>query len=458
MSSHVPPGPRFRALDVVIGQLIPKRALSPMLFLSYFPPFGDISYWEFAGRKLFFLNHPDLIREVLIEKAANYRKNDLAQQSLRPFLGDGLLLSEGEHHRQQRKLMQPAFHSRRIESYAQFMVEHAAKVIGSWQAGQERDVAAEMMRLTLTIVGQTLLGVDVSADAPRVGQLVTSMLHHANETTRRLVQLPAWVPTARQRQAQKTVRDLHALVQKIIDERRRSGKDHGDLLSMLLLTRDESGAGMSDTQVRDEVLTMILAGHETTANTLAWALSLLAKNPATAAALHTEVATVLRGRPPTLADLPQLPLIDYVIKESLRIYPPAPVFTRQPVAATELGGYAIAADAILVTSPYFLHRDPRFFAEPLRFWPERWAAGLERALPRCAYFPFGAGPRVCIGQQFALMESRLLLALLVARFRFSLAPGQVVEEEAAVTLRPKTGLRMRLHPAAAAPAASPPAA
>ena len=451
MSNRVPPGPVFPALNVVIGQIIKSRSLSPMQFLSYFPPFGDLSYWGFGGRQMYFLNHPDLIHQVLVEKAADYRKNELTQRGLRPFLGAGLLLSEGELHRQQRKLMQPAFHSRRIESYAQFMVEHATSVLRSWRVGEERDLAAEMMRLTLTIVGQTLLGVDVSADAQRIGHLVTTMLHHANETTRKLVQLPAWVPTPRQRQAQKTVRELHALVQKIIDERRRSGKDHGDLLSMLLLTRDESGAGMSDAQVRDEVLTMVLAGHETTANTLAWALSLLAKNPATAEALQAEVATVLRGRPPTLADLPQLPLTDYVIKESLRIYPPAPVFTRQPVAATELGGYAIAADAILVTSPYFMHRDPRFFAEPLRFWPERWATGLERSLPRCTYFPFGAGPRVCIGQQFALLEARLLLALLVAHFRYDLAPGQVVEEEAAVTLRPKNGLRMRLQPAAAAP-------
>lgn len=424
-----------------------------MQFLSYFPPFGDLSYWEFAGRKVFFLNHPDLIHEVLIERAANYRKNDLAQRSLRPFLGEGLLLSEGEHHRQQRKLMQPAFHARRIESYAQFMVEHAGNVIGSWHAGEERDLAAEMMRMTLAIVGRTLLGVDVSADAQRVGQLVTTMLHLADETTRRLVQLPDWIPTARQRRGQRTVRELHALVQKIIDDRRQSGDDRGDLLSMLLLTRDESGAGMSDAQVRDEALTMILAGHETTANTLAWALSLLAKHPPIAAALAAEVATVLAGRLPTLADLPQLPLLDQVIKESLRLYPPAPVFTRQPIAATELGGYAISADATLVTAPYFLHRDPRFFAEPLRFWPERWAGGLERSLPRCAYFPFGAGPRVCIGQQFALLEARLLLALLVSRFRYTLAPGQLVEEEAAVTLRPKNGLRMRLHAAAATPSA-----
>lgn len=426
--------------------------MPPMQFLSYFPPFGDISYWEFGGRKLFFLNHPDLIREVLIEKAANYSKNALTQKSLRPFLGNGLLLSEGELHRQQRKLMQPAFHSRRIESYAQFMVEHATQVLDGWRAGQERDLAAEMMKLTLTIVGRTLLGVDVSADAQRVGQLVTAMLHHANETTRRLVQLPDWVPTARSRHRRSTVRELHALMHKIIDERRRSGRDHGDLLSMLLLTRDESGAGMSDEQVRDEALTMILAGHETTANTLAWSLSLLARNQPIAEAVHTELATVLAGRPPTLSDLPQLPLVDQVIKESLRLYPPAPVFTRQPLAETELGGYAIAADAILVTSPYFLHRDPRLFAEPLRFWPERWAGGLERSLPRCSYFPFGAGPRVCIGQQFALLEARLLLALLLSRFRFALAPGQTVEEEAVVTLRPKNGLRMRLHagPAAAA--------
>jgi cytochrome P450 len=198
---------------------------------------------------------------------------------------------------------------------------------------------------------------------------------------------------------------------------------------------------------------MILAGHETTANALAWALYLLAKNPAVAQALQDELATVLGGRPPVLADLAQLPLTDQVIKESLRLYPPAPVFTRQPLAATELGGYTIPADAMLVAAPYYLHRDPRFFVEPMRFWPERWAGGLERTLPRCVYFPFGAGPRICIGQQFALLEARLLLAVLCSRFRFTLAPGQTVQEEAAVTLRPKDGLRLRLLPGPARPSA-----
>ena len=444
MVKRVPPGPVFAAIDVMLGQIIKSRSLTPMQFLSFFPPFGDISYWGFGGRKLYFLNHPDLIREVLVEKAASYRKNQLTQKGLRPFLGEGLLLSEGELHREQRKLMQPAFHSRRIESYAQFMVEHTGRVLADWRVGEERDLAAELMKLTLTIVGRTLLGVDISGDAPRIGELVTTMLHFADQTSRRLVQLPDWVPTPHQRQVRRTVAELHGLMGKIIAERRRSGTDHGDLLSMLLLTRDESGAGMTDAQVCDEALTMILAGHETTANTLAWALSLLGRHPEIAQALEDEVGRVLGGRAAGLAELPQLQLTDQVIKESLRLYPPAPVFTREPIGATTLGGYEIPEGAILVTAPYFLHRDPRYFVEPLRFWPERWAGGLERSLPRCTYFPFGAGPRICIGQQFALMEARLLLASLVSKFRFTLAPGQGVEEEAAVTLRPKNGLRMRL--------------
>ncbi len=296
MGIRVPPGPLFPAIDVVIGQIIKSRSLTPIQFLSYFPPFGDISYWGFGGRKLYFLNHPDLIREVLVEKAASYRKNQLTQKGLRPFLGEGLLLSEGELHRQQRKLMQPAFHSRRIESYAQFMVEHTQRVLADWRVGEERDLAAELMRLTLTIVGRTLLGVDISGDAPRIGELVTKMLHFADRTSRQLVQLPEWVPTAHRREVRQTVSELHGLMGRIITERRRSGTDHGDLLSMLLLTRDESGAGMSDAQVCDEALTMILAGHETTANTLAWALSLLGRHPAIAEALEDEVGRVLGGR------------------------------------------------------------------------------------------------------------------------------------------------------------------
>ena len=419
-------------------------------FLSYFPPFGDLSYWQFGTRKLYFLNHPDLIREVLIDKAAQYRKIDLSQRALRPFLGGGLLLSEGEPHRQQRKLMQPAFHPRRIESYAQFMVEHTERVLSGWRIGEERELAVELMRLTLTIVGKTLLGVDVSASADRMGALVSEMLQEVNQTTRSLVSLPEWLPTPLRRRVQKTVGGLRAMVQSIIDERRRSGTDHGDLLSMLLLARDETGAGMSDVQVRDETMTMILAGHETTANLLAWALFLLAQNPAVAQLHKEEVTHVLGGRAPTLADLPQLQLTDWVIKESLRLYPPAPVISRQPLAPCELGGYLIPADGILIVAPYFLHRDARYFADPLRFWPERWAGGLERTLPRGTYFPFGAGPRVCIGQQFALMEARLLLASLVSRFRFALVPGQKVEAEMAVTLRPKPGLRMRLEAVAAA--------
>ena len=450
---RVPPGPEFSAAGLLLAQVMKSRALSFLNFFSFFPPFGDLSYWQFYNRRLYFLNHPDLIHEVLIEKAAQYRKNDLTQRALRPFMGQGLLLSEGAFHQQQRKLMQPAFHPRRIESYAQFMAAHTQQILGGWRVGEERELTTELMRLTLTIVGKTLLGVDVSDRADEVGELVTAILHLANETTRSLVVLPDWVATRRRQRIQQVVHSLHSLVQKIIDERRQSGADHGDLLSMLLLTRDESGAGMSDEQVRDETVTMVLAGHETTANTLAWALYLLAENPPVAQALQDEVTGVLGGRAPTLADLQKLPLTDQVIKESLRLYPPAPFLSRQPMAPTELYGYAIPANALLVIAPYFLHRDPRYFAEPLRFWPERWAGGLERTLPRGAYFPFGAGPRVCIGQQFALMEARLLLASLCSHFRFALVPGQKIEAEAAVTLRPKYGLRMRLE--ALRPAALP---
>jgi cytochrome P450 len=301
------------------------------------------------------------------------------------------------------------------------------------------------MRLTLRIVGKTLLGIDIAEGADQLGRLVTAMLRCTDEMLRSIVLLPDWVPTARVRRLRQTVAGMHEMVQRIIEERRRSGGDHGDLLSMLLLARDDAGAGMSDEQVRDEVLTMILAGHETTANTLAWALYLLSQNPAAGQALHAEVTTVLGDRAPTLADLPNLPLCEHVLKESLRLYPPAPVLSRQALADTEMvGGYAIDPEAMIVMSPYYMHRDPRFFIEPLRFWPERWAGGLERSLPRGCYFPFGDGPRICLGQQFAMLEARLVLATLVRRFRYTLPPGHQVEEEAAVTLRPRGGLRMRL--------------
>jgi cytochrome P450 len=414
---------------------------------------GDAVSFRFGLSRVMLLSHPDLIEEVLVAHAQDFRKSE-GTRRLRSLLGDGLLTSDGETWRRQRRLAQPAFHRARIEGYARRMVEQAVSVLDSWQDGDVRDVHQEMMELTLQIACATLFGADVSADLPavRAANLVLSQ-HFQSRLGSLLFLLPDSVPTPGNRRYQAAVRAIDAIVYRMIAERRRNGEDRGDLLSMLLAARDNepspgSQVWLSDAEVRDAVMTFLLAGHETTALTLAWACYLLDQNPPAAERLHTELEHELHGQAPGLADLPRLPYLDAVVSETLRLYPAAYLMGRQAVRDLTIGGYPIRHGSTVLVSQYVVQRDARWFDEPDSFLPERWLDGrLARELPRFAYFPFGGGQRQCIGSTFAQVEANLLLAIIAQRVRLRLVAGHPVEPQAVVTLRPRQGIRMTITPA-----------
>lgn len=330
------------------------------------------------------------------------------------------------------------------------MTDAAELMLDRWRTHAEQgravDVFSEMMRLTLEIVGRTLLSSDVSGDTDAVGQAVTILREHVNYRAMRLFTLPERFPTPRNLRFKRALRTVDTVVYGMIEERRRAGRDTGDLLSMLLLTRDEeTGEGMSDKQLRDEVMTIFLAGHETTASVLAWTWYLLSAHPEVEGRLHDELSQVLDGRPPTFEDLPHLKYTRMVIEESIRLYPPAWSVGRTAIADDEIGGYRIPANSQVTLSPYVTHRHRAFWENPERFDPERFTPERVAERPRYAYFPFGGGPRQCIGNEFAMMEAQLILAMVAKTYRLRQIPGHPVEPEPVITLRPRHGVLMDVH-------------
>lgn len=439
-----PPGPRQR----YPGQFIIAMRRDPIAFFrNLAAEHGDIAYFEAGPGRLYFLNHPDLVREVLVTQSARFVKSRALDRA-RLILGEGLLTSNGEPHLRQRRLVQPAFHRDRIEGYAVVMAEEAARVSAGWQAGRDVDLAREMMRLTLAIVGRTLFSADITGEADVVGRAMTTLVEAFEIAPLPFMDLLERLPIPRVLRAKRAKAVLDAMIYRLIRERRASGRDHGDLLSMLLAARDEEGdrTGMTDVQVRDEAMTLFIAGHETTANALAWTWYLLDRNPGAGAALRAELRAVLGGRPPGFADVPRLPYTRMVLAESLRLYPPAWIMGRRVIADAELGGYTVPADSGVAFSQMLVHRDPRFFPDPERFDPLRWTPEAQATRPLYAYFPFGAGPRGCIGEQFAWMEGILVLATLAARWRPVVSPQARMIPLASIVLRPRYGVPARLEP------------
>jgi cytochrome P450 len=443
------PGPRG---NPIFGNLSDLRRDPLTFYPAMRAQYGDVV--RFRGMRnfnWFLVSYPDDIERILKGKA--YPKG-LFVQTIKVLVGNGLLTSEGEFWRQQRRLAQPAFHRRRLETLAEMMTAAAertnARLEPAARSGKAIDITHEMMRLTLEIVGRALFSVDVSGAADDVGRALTIALEHVNYRSLHPFSLPEAVPTPHNLRFRRALRQLDNIVFRVIDERRRhiaaGGDDHGDLLTMLLEARDEaSGAGMDDAQLRDEVITLMLAGHETTAVTLSWTWFLLAQHPAIERRVHAELDDVLGGRTPTLDDLPKLPYTRMVIDETLRLYPPAWAIARQATADDEIGGYHIPAGSPIVMSQYVTHRHPAFWDDPETFDPERFTPERVANRPRFAYFPFGGGPRICIGNSFALMEAHLLLATLAQRFRFDRVSGHPVVPEPTVTLRPKHGVLMTLR-------------
>ena len=438
--SPLPPGPKGRWL---IGSLPMLRRDGLARIAGWAREYGGMFYARALGLGFCLISRPDLLEEVLVTQSHNF-VHGMALVGNKRFLGDGLLTSEGELWRRQRYLMQPAFHRRSIGHYAEIMVRHARETMAQWKQGEVHDLYRDLTRLTLEIASHVLFDVDAAGHqdrliaAARAGQLRNS---------RGIAPMHAlkYFPTPRNLRYLWTTHRLDQAVYGIIRRRRASAESGTDLLSVLLNVQDEDGTSMSDRQVRDEVVTLIFTGSETTALALSYVWYLLALHREAQARLASEVDEVLGGRPPALDDLPKLTYMEKVIKEALRLYPPVWAFVRQAVRPVELGGYTLPAGTTVVLSQWVAHRDGRFFDRPHEFIPERWTVEFEKQLPKFAYFPFGGGQRTCIGASFAKMEIPLLLAAMAKRFRVSLTPGFKLELLPSITLQPKRGISAVLH-------------
>lgn len=447
MNRMYPPGPEGNFL---LGNMREFNA-NTLAFLDYVSTYGDIASIRFGPFRLYFVNHPELAREVLVAQASKFRKATVLKRALQDVIGDNIFTGDGEFWKRQRRLMQPAFHSKRIGAYADTMVAYTQRMMNDWEDGAEIDVDHAMTSLTMQIVTKTLFDADVSEESAAAGEAMTTLFSVVNRRFEVLLSLPTWVPTVDNRAVHAARAQIESIIRRIIEERRHSGEDHGDLLSMLLMAEDEDGSRMDEHQILREAITIFGAGHETTANTMIWTWYLLSQYQYVMARLQQEVDEVLEGRAPKLTDLENLPYTEMIIKESMRLYPPAWAVSRDTAAAVELGGYVLPPNSPVMIPIWNIHHDARWFPHPLRFEPERFSAERESNIERYAYIPFGAGPRVCIGNSFAMMEARLILATIAQRFDFLLAPGQTVEAQRVFTLRPRYGMRILLRERKAAP-------
>lgn len=441
--SDVPPGP----LPRYPGQYIVEIARNPLAMLVGMQrEYGDIAHWRIGPQHLYLFSHPDLIRDVLVTNQKNFHKSRGLERA-RKLLGNGLLTSEGEFHLRQRRLAQPAFHRQRIAAYAETMAEYAGRTTAGWHDGETLDMHTEMMRLTLGIVSKTLFDADVDSEAAEIGEALTAAFEYFNIAMLPFTELIEKLPIPAVRRFNAARDRLDRTIYRMIDERRASGEDRGDLLSMLLLATDTEGdgTGMNDTQLRDEALTIFLAGHETTANALTWTWYLLSQHPGVEKRLHAEIDTALHGRAPVYEDLAALPYTRMVFAESMRLYPPAWVIGRRALESFEVRGYTIPARSVVLMSQYIMHRDSRYFPDPEKFDPERWMPEAQAGRPKFSYFPFGGGARICIGEQFAWMEGILLIAAIAQRWRMHLEHASPIEVKPRITLRPKHGMRMHLE-------------
>jgi len=441
-SATLPPGPKG---NLILG-VMPEFNRDTLGFIERCRDYGDVVRMRFLYLTVHFIYNPAHIEYVLSTNARNFIKSrSLRSPFFQRLVGNGLLTSEGEEWKRQRRLAQPAFHRQRISSYGDVMVDYARRMTTGWHKGEVRDIHRDMMRLTLEIVVKTLFNADVSGDADKVGRVLSQMVKpFASQATLKWI-LDNRLPTPTHRRFNGAAKEIDEIVYRIIAQRRSSGSDQGDLLSMLLAAHDEDGSQMTDRQLRDEVMTLFLAGHETTALTLSWAWYLLARNPEVEKKFHAELDQVLAGRLPTVADLPRLKYTEMIARESMRLYPPAYGVGREAIEEFELGGYRVSARSQVFMFPWVTQRDPRFFAEPERFYPERWTEDFVNRLPKYAYFPFGGGPRACIGNYFAMMEVVLLLATIGQQFRFSLLPDHPVSLMPAMSLRPADGIKVRVE-------------
>lgn len=433
-----PPGPRGLPLVGVLPQF---RKDPAGFLLQVAQNYGELSSFRLGQQQIYLVNRPDLIEEILVTSQGNFIKSRMLQRA-KTLLGEGLLTSEGVHHTRQRKLVQPAFYKDRLASYAATMVSTAERTQRRWRDGETLDLAQEMMGLTLAIVGLTLFSRDVESDAEDIGKALSDVIGSFNTMLLPFADLIRHLPFGAMRRTKRAQQVLDERIYGIVRERRAEGTDRGDLLSTLLLAAEDGTGAISDKQVRDETMTLMLAGHETTANALTWTWYLLSQNPVAEQRVREEWSSVLGGRMPRYEDLPALEYTERVLAESLRLFPPAWSVGRMAINQFRLFNTMIPAGAICILSPYVMHRNPRFWAEPGRFDPERFIPEAKASRPKFSYFPFGGGPRLCIGERFAWTEGVLLLATIGQRWRFQLDSGQRVDIHPEITLRPRYGMRM----------------
>jgi cytochrome P450 len=444
MTTLRPPGPRGHWLS---GNL-PEFREGRLEFLRQCArSYGDVVGLRFAHRRIMLVSHPDLIEEVLVTRNHHFIKHFALR--LNPLLlGKGLLTSEGDFWLRQRRLVQPAFVRSRIAAYAPTMVEATLRLLRDWQPGQHRNVHPDMMKLTLDIAARTLFHADAAADEARdIAQAMQVLQESFTVRFQGLLPLPLWLPTPANLRLRRAVRRLDVIIYGFIRRRRQSSEDQGDLLSLLLHARDAGdGTRMTDRQVRDEAMTLFLAGHETTALTLSWTWYLLARHPQVEVKLLEELGAVLPDRLPVFEDVGKMRYAEAILLEAMRLYPPAYTIGREALEDTTLGGYPVRKGTTVLMSQWVVQRDPRFFDDPDEFRPERWLGDAAKKIPKFAYFPFGGGPRLCVGNTFALMEMALVLATLAPRYRFTVEPGVDVQPVPAFTLHPVPGIPAVITP------------
>jgi cytochrome P450 len=450
MQASVPP---FTLVDVpggapLFGHLRTFKRAPLETMSGWWRQYGDALRFRLGPKTLHLFSHPDLAEDVLVQQADRFVKvyDPRRPVGLALVLGNGLVTSSGEVWKRHRRIIQPVFHRSRMAAMADRMAQVGEQRIAGWAGheGQPVDIATEMMQLALEVISQTMFTTSMAQHIEHISRALRVSLKYAFDSFHNPLCLPSWVPTARNREFRSVMQFMDNLIYGLLGERRRTGATHGDLLDLLLQARDEeTGAGLTDQELRDEALTIFAAGHETTANALAWTWYLLATHSEAKARFHEEVDKVLQGRTPTADDLQHLPYTRAIFDESLRLYPPAPAVQRKAETDTTVGGLSLPEGALVLVGTYNLHRHPSFWTNPEQFLPERWLDG-ERPASRYAYLPFGAGPRACVGIHFASVEGPLLLALIGRRYDLQLAQENV-EPELMVTLRPKGGIRMRLQ-------------
>lgn len=437
----LPPGPKPK---IPLANLFNFRRDSLDFLRKNAQKYGDIVYFKLGSLRVAYLNHPDFIKEVLSTQHRNFVKGRPLEMA-KELLGEGLLTSEGEFHKRQSRIIQPAFHRKMLKVYAPVMTEYVTRLMDSWQDEMRVDMMQEMIKMSTGIAGKTMFNVDIEKEVPEIYQALESIMRLFGRITLPFAELLLKLPLPGTIRFYKAKARLDNTIYRIIDERRRSKWNNGDLLSLLLQAEATNSDGMTDQQIRDEAMTLFLTAFDTTSLALTWAWYVLSQNPKAEAELHEELDRVLQGRIPTLEDYPQLKFTQMVFKESMRMYPPIYIIARQTLEDFSLSEYIVPSRTIVLMSPYLIHRDSRFYPKPDEFNPHAWAERAGGQESRYTYFPFSVGPRSCIGQHYAWLEGVLVLASIAQFWRIALVPDHPVELAQLLNLRPKYGMRMKLE-------------